>query len=345
MVARYFSVEMGFRSCFRNILLLILITVVRLANYMYMYIDETDICMTLLGFTIKRDNVFWLVYFVVVLYGIDNTFSVRKVWRLRKVLKKTPQTHDIFEISADIARLNRLLPKGRTKIFVREAYIPILAQLEEKWRGETNPDRPEQGIVLIGSPGIGKSTFGGIALLRALAKGYKVLVDTNSYVDIFDGCTHKTTKDTRLGDLSDFVLIRDNVKTPVEQKWGEQIFRFILDIKSPNLFEDFQVTKSGLTPVLMEPYSFDELSLAAQCCETPDLITRALNNCQYAGGNYRLCRKKDCRSQIRFGITKMLGFTQTQEAGISFQTTQKYSHRVLPPCDSRGAGDIGTASC
>ena len=91
----------------------------------------------------------------------------------------------------------------------------------------------DAGLILIGSPGIGKSTFGWFLLLHLISIGEKIIFWKSNCVILFEGVTARVIDKSEIRMISnDAVIIYDD-QEGFHQLFNEFAFKKILIIHSP----------------------------------------------------------------------------------------------------------------
>ena len=150
-----------------------------------------------------------------------------------------------------------------TRIFIREEYLKALTA----W------DKSEGGFVLVGSSGIGKSTFGQLVFCREMSKNENVIRVTRSQsggvtILIYEGQVvtemHSIVDlDFREPSIADSVVIYDHMEG-FQVIFGDRKFKKVLIIHSPSA----KISNSQKAPNVlfhswtMNPFGFEEAKVA-----------------------------------------------------------------------------------
>ena len=149
-----------------------------------------------------------------------------------------------------------------TRIFIREEYLKALTA----W------DKSEGGFVLVGSPGIGKSTFGQLVFCREMSKNESVIRVTKSQsggvtILTYEGQDvtemHIEDLDFREPSIADSIVIYDHTEG-FQVIFGDRKFKKVLIIHSPSA----KISNSQKAPNVrlyswtMNPFGFEEAKVA-----------------------------------------------------------------------------------
>lgn len=251
---------------------------------------------------------------------------------------KRLKPEDVIDIPKDLEKCDI-----EGKIFLRQAYLGLL----EAFNDDTHP-----GVLLVGAPGVGKSCFGILALLKCLAEGKNVILKEKERTRLFNGGSVEHISDMQFQGMKTdkIILIADDSTDGLYNMIGKKKFAKILDIKSPNEKSINNSTKytnkhprffanQFLTVHVLKPFSLDEITIAAEKLES-DARRQALviGNYGFAGGSYRNASRTNCKSYMIDGLNKLAGYTALNFS-VSLSTNAELSHRVIHLFPPDGAED------
>jgi hypothetical protein len=290
--------------------------------------------------TLQRDSEvelpFLLICFLVaVFHMILCSDTLDSINRLREFTFPDLETGKVIELPRGAEVLGKEVSRC---IYIREEYITALTT----WNAGP-------GYILLGAPGIGKSTFAFMLFCYEMSKGESVLLIKGKKDESPMTLFHQKETDAigSFHDLADFskqvVVIYDG-QEGFQSMGGERvIFKKVLVVHSPSA--DVNNSEKALQGRIrmMEPFSLDEAKDCTTKLGSAVTIKQVEDNFALCGGLARLLTWKtaDVKRSIDEGCQKLIGMdVGTLCGGVLMSGDEgKLCHRVLHL--RRKPGEVG----
>ena len=226
----------------------------------------------------------------------------------------------------DLSRFQHFFPNIDLMIFIREEYVTAM----KKWSESST------GFMLLGSPGIGKSTFGRLLLCLLISQKKKVIYWHSTYDSfIFEDNSAKLFNLSSLNTIStsDSFVIYDD-KRGFQNNFGDRKFGKFLIIHSPSADTNNSLKAVGFNGArwIMNPASLNEcISISVKCSweiEDNTIIERF----EIVGGLFRYLKfeKESLLVQIDDGCIKISSdLSNIVNMNQLHSASDKICHRVI----------------